>query len=98
MQNTPRPGKVGPIETATFRERLNAHLGFTAEQLIRLGVDPARADSVLAAATIMIEIMDGFGEAHAYVSDKGLRDGAALEVYREHLARERRVSVAPAVA
>ena len=68
---------------------LNAHLGYTPGELIDLGVDPARADSVLAAATIMLEIMDGLGELHAYVSDKGLRDGAALELYREHLARER---------
>lgn len=98
MRDTSRPGKIGPIDSAIFRERLNAHLGFTEQQLIQLGVDPARADSVLAAATIMLEIMDGLGEPHAYVSDKGLRDGAALELYRDQLVRERRAVAAPAVA
>jgi exopolyphosphatase/guanosine-5'-triphosphate,3'-diphosphate pyrophosphatase len=98
MRTSPRAGKVGPIESATFRELLNAHLGFTPAELIACGVDPARADSVLAAATIMLEIMDGLGEPHAYVSDKGLRDGAALEMYRAYLARDRQPMAAPAVA
>lgn len=83
MRETQRAGKIGPIETASFRAHLNAHLGFTVAQLIDLEVDPARADSVLAAAAIMLEIMDGLCVSHAYVSDKGLRDGAALELYRD---------------
>lgn len=98
MRDTSRPGKVGPIESASFRTHLNADLGYTPAQLVQLGVEPARADSVLAAATIMLEIMDGLGAAHAYVSDKGLRDGAALEVYREQIARARQPMAAPAVA
>jgi exopolyphosphatase/guanosine-5'-triphosphate,3'-diphosphate pyrophosphatase len=87
MREAQRAGKTGPIEAASFRAQLNVHLGFTPEALITLEVDPARADSVLAAATIMLEIMDGLCVPHAYVSDKGLRDGVALEVYRELLAR-----------
>jgi exopolyphosphatase/guanosine-5'-triphosphate,3'-diphosphate pyrophosphatase len=98
LRSTRRAGKTGPIESATFRGALNAHLGYTPAQLIGLGVDPARADSVLAAATIMLEIMDGLGESHAHVSDKGLRDGAALELYREYLARDRQSLARPAVA
>jgi exopolyphosphatase/guanosine-5'-triphosphate,3'-diphosphate pyrophosphatase len=98
MRSYASAGKIGPLDTASFREALNAHLGFTPAQLIELGVDPARADSVLAAATIMLEIMDGLGMPHAYVSDKGLRDGAALELYREHLARDRQPLATTAVA
>jgi exopolyphosphatase/guanosine-5'-triphosphate,3'-diphosphate pyrophosphatase len=98
MRETPRPGKTGPIETASFRAQLNAHLGYTAKQLIDLEVDPARADSVLAAATIMLEIMDGLCVPHAFVSDKGLRDGAALELYRDLLTRGAKSIQAPAVA
>jgi exopolyphosphatase/guanosine-5'-triphosphate,3'-diphosphate pyrophosphatase len=98
MRDTQRAGKIGPIETASFRAQLNAHLGFTPEALIARGVDPARADSVLAAATIMLEIMDGLCVPHAYVSDKGLRDGAALELYRELLGRGPNAFQAPAVA
>jgi exopolyphosphatase/guanosine-5'-triphosphate,3'-diphosphate pyrophosphatase len=98
LRDTQRAGKIGPIESASFRAQLNAHLGYTPAELIGLGVDPARADSVLAAATIMLEIMDGLGEPHAYVSNKGLRDGAALELYREHLARDRSSLSTEAVA
>jgi hypothetical protein len=46
----------------------------------------------------MLEIMDGLGVPHAYVSDKGLRDGAALELYREYLARDRQPLATTAVA
>ncbi|HKP63739.1 MAG TPA: hypothetical protein VJV78_43695, partial [Polyangiales bacterium] len=82
-------GKIGPIDVATFRSSFDAHLGYSPAQLIELGVEPARADSVLAASNIMLEIMDALGTHHAYVSDKGLRDGAALERYRELLAQQR---------
>ena len=68
------PGKTGPIDAASFRARLETHLGYTPEALIELGVEPARADSVLAAATIMLEVLDGLGAPQAYVSDKGLRE------------------------
>jgi exopolyphosphatase/guanosine-5'-triphosphate,3'-diphosphate pyrophosphatase len=98
LRDSPRRGKIGPLESGSFRATLNAHLGFTPAQLIDLGVDPARADSVLAAATIMLEIIDGLGVPHAYVSDKGLRDGAALELYREQIARDRQSLATPAVA
>ena len=35
------------------------------------------------------QIMDLLGTTHAHVSDKGLRDGVALEVFREQLLRRR---------
>ncbi|HKU40735.1 MAG TPA: hypothetical protein VJR89_21390, partial [Polyangiales bacterium] len=91
-------GKIGPIDTATFRTHLDAHLGYTAEQLVTFGVEPARADSVLAAATIMLEILAALGAQQAYVSDKGLRDGAALELYRSLLSQQRKELPEPAVA
>lgn len=83
------PGKTGPIDATLFRGQLDALLGFSPEALIERGVEPARADSVLAAATIMLEVMDALGTIHAFVSDKGLRDGVALEAYRERLAEHR---------
>jgi hypothetical protein len=42
--------------------------------------------------------MDALGVHHAYVSDKGLRDGAALERYRELIAQQRPNLAEPAVA
>jgi exopolyphosphatase/guanosine-5'-triphosphate,3'-diphosphate pyrophosphatase len=92
------PGKTGPVSTAAFRSALNAHLGYSVDELIGLGVEPARADSVLAAATIMLEIMELLLVKEAHVSDKGLRDGAALELYREQLAHKRSNSADTAVA
>jgi exopolyphosphatase/guanosine-5'-triphosphate,3'-diphosphate pyrophosphatase len=97
-RTSPVAGKVGPLEIAAFRASFNAHLGKSPAQLIDLGVEAARADSVLAAANIMLEIMDALGAHHAYVSDKGLRDGAVLELYRGLIAQQRPALEEPAVA
>jgi exopolyphosphatase/guanosine-5'-triphosphate,3'-diphosphate pyrophosphatase len=78
------PGKVGPIERDVFRAALDAHLGLCSGRLIELGVEPARAGSVLVVAVLMSELMDQIGAPFAYVTDKGLRDGVALEALAEH--------------
>jgi exopolyphosphatase/guanosine-5'-triphosphate,3'-diphosphate pyrophosphatase len=89
MRDSAQPGKVGPIELSELRYALDRHLGASIEDLIDLGVEPARASTVLVSATIIVQIMDLLGITHANVSDKGLRDGVALEVFREQLLRRR---------
>jgi exopolyphosphatase/pppGpp-phosphohydrolase len=83
MRETRTPGKHGPIDRGLFRARLEAQLGSSPAELIALGVDPARAPSVLWAATIMVQVLDLLGAEAAFVSDRGLREGVALESYRE---------------
>lgn len=78
----PAPGKTGWIETSALEEALFAHLGYSEQELIALGVDPARAPSVRVAAIIMQQILELLEVEAAYVSDKGLRDGVALELYQ----------------
>jgi exopolyphosphatase/pppGpp-phosphohydrolase len=85
MRASRTPGKTGPIERAHFRSAHEALLGSTNAQLTALGVDPVRAPSVLAAATIMLELLHGLCASSAFVSDKGLRDGVALELYQQHV-------------
>ena len=90
MRDTRLPGKLGPIDATEFRMRLEGLFDCSPAQLIELGVEPARASTVLVAATIILQILDALAVPNALVSDKGLRDGVALEVYRE-LAALRRV-------
>jgi exopolyphosphatase/guanosine-5'-triphosphate,3'-diphosphate pyrophosphatase len=87
MHGSATPGKAGPIDTAHVRSRLETLLDRPAAQLIDLGVEPARASTVLVAATIMAQMLELLDVDAAWVSDKGLRDGVALEVYREHVSR-----------
>jgi exopolyphosphatase/pppGpp-phosphohydrolase len=54
-----------------------------------LGVEPGRAATVLVAAAIMIAMLGLLQVDTAMVSDKGLRDGVALELYRECVAKPR---------
>jgi exopolyphosphatase/guanosine-5'-triphosphate,3'-diphosphate pyrophosphatase len=89
MRGSSAPGKTGPLVLAELRAALCAHEGSTAEQLIDLGVDPPRAQTVLVSATIIAEMMELLGSERAYVSDKGLRDGVALDTYRHLVARRR---------
>ncbi len=89
MRHTDQPGKTGPVELSALRYQLEEHLGLADSELIGLGVEPLRANTVLVAATIIVQILDLLGVTDAYVSDKGLRDGVALEHYRHQLARAR---------
>lgn len=89
MRDTPLPGKTGPIEASTLAVALEALRGHSAAQLIALGVEPGRAATVLVAGTIMVEMLGELQVNKAMVSDKGLRDGVALELYRECLAKPR---------
>ena len=83
----PTPGKTGAIRTSALEDALFAHLGYTEQELIALGVDPSRAPSVRVAAIIMLQILELLEVEEAYVSDKGLRDGVALELYRQSTAQ-----------
>jgi exopolyphosphatase/guanosine-5'-triphosphate,3'-diphosphate pyrophosphatase len=86
MRNTRTPGKSGPIDREQFRASLQALLGSSPGQLAALGVEPARVPSVLVAATIMVQVLELLGAQGALVSDRGLREGVALELYRERTA------------
>jgi exopolyphosphatase/guanosine-5'-triphosphate,3'-diphosphate pyrophosphatase len=76
------PGKVGPIVTEHFRRELAALYSHTSEQLIALGVESARSTTVLTSAAIMLQILELLGAREALVSDRGLRDGVASELWR----------------
>jgi exopolyphosphatase/guanosine-5'-triphosphate,3'-diphosphate pyrophosphatase len=89
MRSSAAPGKTGPIVTNQFRSLLTGLLDHSPEQLVELGVEPARASTVLVSATIMVQMLDMLGVDEALVSDKGLRDGVALEAYRDQLRRVR---------
>jgi exopolyphosphatase/guanosine-5'-triphosphate,3'-diphosphate pyrophosphatase len=82
LRNAALPGKVGPIVTADFRRELTALYGHTPEQLIALGVEPARSNTVLTSGAIMLQILELLGVSDAVVSDRGLRDGVASELWR----------------
>lgn len=94
MGHTTFPGKTGPLDVAGFRVELERLLGRAPGELIALGVEPARAPTVLVAATIMVQLMDLLQVHQAVVTDKGLRDGVALELYREQLAKPRAAAAA----
>jgi exopolyphosphatase/guanosine-5'-triphosphate,3'-diphosphate pyrophosphatase len=83
------PGKTGPIDTHSFGAALSALLGRSQRELIGLGVEPARAPTVLVCATIMLQLTTQLGFEHAFVSDKGLRDGVAAELCSRRDTRER---------
>lgn len=87
MRESAEPGKVGPLAVSEFRAALEQHLGHSSEDLIALGVDPARASSVLVAATIMLQVLELLEVDHAHVSDRGLRDGLAHEVFHAAQAK-----------
>jgi exopolyphosphatase/guanosine-5'-triphosphate,3'-diphosphate pyrophosphatase len=87
MHGSAIPGKAGPIDATYLRSRLEMLLGLPPAQLIDLGVEPARASTVLVAATIMAQMLEMLHVDAAWVSDKGLRDGVALEAYHEHLSQ-----------
>lgn len=83
------PGKTGPIDVHSFGAALTGLLGRSQAELIELGVEPARAPTVLVSATIMLQLMTQLGFTHAFVSDKGLRDGVAFELKQRSDARDR---------
>lgn len=91
MRSGSCPGKTGPLDLVDLRRGLGTHLGWNAESLQALGVEPARADTVLVAATIMSVLADMAGVERCRVSDRGLRDGVALEVYRRARALRTRL-------
>jgi exopolyphosphatase/pppGpp-phosphohydrolase len=87
MRDTARPGKTGPLSLGDLRHGLGEHLGSSPELLEAKGVDPARSDTVLVAASIMSVIAEAVGVEQFRISDRGLRDGVALELY-QHVHRQ----------
>ncbi|HET8933726.1 MAG TPA: hypothetical protein VFN67_09815 [Polyangiales bacterium] len=83
MRESAQPGKTGPIATASFRRELHALYPRTPDELVALGVDPARAHTVLTSATIMLQILELLGAQASLVSGCGLRDGVASEMWRK---------------
>ena len=79
--------KTGSFTTEAFRSELHALARHTPAQLIALGVESARAGTVLTSATIMLQILELLGAPQAFVSDRGLRHGVASELWR-HLTRQ----------
>ncbi len=79
MRDTALPGKTGPLSLDDLRHGLGEHLGSSPELLEAKGVDPARSDTVLVAASIMKVIAEAVGVEHFRISNRGLRDGVALE-------------------
>jgi exopolyphosphatase/guanosine-5'-triphosphate,3'-diphosphate pyrophosphatase len=98
MRASAVPGKTGPIVTNDFRALLAGLLDRSPEQLVELGVEPVRASTVLVSATIMVQMLDMLGVDEAFVSDKGLRDGVALEAYRDQIRQSRPLLRSPAFA
>jgi exopolyphosphatase/guanosine-5'-triphosphate,3'-diphosphate pyrophosphatase len=82
MRGANEPGKTGALSVSDLRRGLGTYLGCSTEALHALGVEPGRADTVLVAATVMSILADMAGVHDCRVSDRGLRDGVALEVYR----------------
>jgi exopolyphosphatase/guanosine-5'-triphosphate,3'-diphosphate pyrophosphatase len=95
LRASARPGKTGPINRDEFRSQLLALADHPPAQLVALGVEPARASTVLTAAAIMLQILELLGVQQAFVSDRGLRHGVASELLR-HLTRQS--AVFPCVA
>ena len=87
MRESAQPGKTGPIETASWRSELGALYPRTPNELIALGVESARATTVLTSATIMLQILELLGAETALVSGCGLRDGVASEMWRKLTSR-----------
>jgi exopolyphosphatase/guanosine-5'-triphosphate,3'-diphosphate pyrophosphatase len=83
MREHEQPGKTGPITTESFRRELAALSDLSPEQLVGLGVEPARSTTVLTSATIMLHILELLDAQEALVSDRGLRDGVASELWRK---------------
>jgi len=88
LRNGLLPGKTGPIDARGFGAALTRLLGASQAELIALGVEPARAPTVLVSATIMLQLLAQLGFGHAFVSDKGLRDGVASELAQRSDTRE----------
>jgi exopolyphosphatase/guanosine-5'-triphosphate,3'-diphosphate pyrophosphatase len=83
LRDSAHPGKKGPLVTAELRRELHALAHHTPAQLTALGVEPARASTVLTSAAIMLQILELLGVEHAFVSDRGLRHGVASELWRQ---------------
>lgn len=87
MRESAQPSKTGPIETVSWRSELGALYPRTPNELIALGVESARATTVLTSATIMLQILELLGAETALVSGCGLRDGVASEMWRKLTSR-----------
>lgn len=84
MQGSAGPGKIGSLSAARLRDVLthdHAQPGVQAD------------DAVQVAQSIMLATLDVLETSEAFVSDKGLRDGVALDVLRRAPRQESNVAL-----
>ena len=77
-RNRARPGRTRPADRPLYRSR-DAH----ARRAV-VGLQPARAEVILAGACIVRTIIDKLGLAELTVSDRGLRHGVLVERFGPH--------------
>lgn len=82
MRESDIPGKAGLLDATALRMCLGHFVDAAPEELLQAGVPENRAQTVLVAAAVMLEIMDHLGFSTAVTVDRGLRDGVALAHWR----------------
>jgi exopolyphosphatase/guanosine-5'-triphosphate,3'-diphosphate pyrophosphatase len=80
---TASSGRTGPVDATTLRESVARHATLAETALVARGVHPRRASTVVVATSLMAEFLELSRCGAALVTDRGLRDGLALETYRE---------------
>lgn len=78
MQGTTEPGKLGPLTALSLRQAIHHGWRSPVADPRHVAAEPA----VQAAGAIILSALDVLETEHAIVSDKGLRDGVALDVLR----------------
>jgi exopolyphosphatase/guanosine-5'-triphosphate,3'-diphosphate pyrophosphatase len=82
LRGTALEGSEGPLETAHVLSSLARHGHLDPAGLVRLGVEPSRADTILLAHSLLLCLLRGLGVESGLVTKAGLRTGMALQAYR----------------
>ena len=82
MGSSEQPGKTGPLTLQALQSSLERHRGSSGDELLALGVEAARVDTILTAHAVLIALMSGLGTDQGLVVDGGLRQGLALREER----------------
>jgi exopolyphosphatase/guanosine-5'-triphosphate,3'-diphosphate pyrophosphatase len=78
------------IERAEVDRQIERYRAIPAEERRQIpGLQPKRAEVILAGACIVRTVMDKLGKSSLSVSDRGLRQGLLIDRYGGHLARPR---------